>query len=81
MPTVILDKKFDRDGLINSLKVNEIDARPFFHPVSSFPEFNLSIENNISTHLSIYGINLPSAFDLSLEDIRYICDLIKEYLK
>jgi perosamine synthetase len=79
MPTIILDTQADRDNLIKLLKQNQIDARPFFHPVSAFPEFNLSLNNNISVKLSKCGMNLPSAFDLDAQDICLICNLIRLY--
>ena len=79
MPTIILNKQSDKDGLMKYLKQSNIDARPFFYPVSSFPEFNQCMNNKVSIELSSCGMNLPSAFDLSFEDIHYICDLIRKY--
>jgi perosamine synthetase len=80
MPTIILETMAQRDGLMRHLKQNNVDARPFFYPVSVFPEFKQSVQNPVSIKLSDCGMNLPSAFDLTAEDITYICNLIRQYL-
>ena len=69
----------NRDDFIEYLNQSGIGARPFFYPVSSFPEFN-KVGNAISDRLSQYGINLPSNYDLALDDISFIADKIRKYL-
>lgn len=81
MPTIILASDVQRDGLLAHLKGNNVDARPFFYPVSAFPEFTATAINTVSNRLSNCGMNLPSAFDLTIEDIHMICDLISDYLE
>jgi perosamine synthetase len=80
MPTIILEQASQRDGLMQLLKQNNIDARPFFYPVSSFPEFEQTVQNPVSMKLSSCGMNLPSAFDLTAEDIKDICNIVRQYL-
>jgi perosamine synthetase len=81
MPTIILDEKLNinRDSFIKYLNKNSIEARPFFYPVSSFPEFENKKENIISYKLSKYGINLPSNYDINIKNIKNIVKTIKEY--
>lgn len=75
MPTVLLpvDSPIkQRDRLIDSLIENGVQARPFFYPVSSFPMMESMAENTISINLSARGINLPSYFDMTEQDISYV---------
>ena len=84
MPTLILGQKLniERDQLISHLNDQGIDARPFFYPVSEFPEFSTlnGQENPISKKLGQRGINLPSSFGLTLDDIQYVSEHVRSYL-
>lgn len=79
MPTIILDEKLniDRDEFIEYLNQYGIGARPFFYPVSAFPEFKRVKENINSYILSQFGINLPSNFDMNKIDVEYVIERIK----
>ena len=81
MPTIILDEKLNinRDDFIKYLNDKGIGARPFFYPVSSFPEFD-SYDNKISKFLSKNGINLPSNFDMKYTDVELIVSKIKDFI-
>ena len=83
MPTIILDEKLgvDRDEFIDYLNSFGVGARPFFYPVSNFPEFEKSLKNNVSIQLGKYGINLPSNFDMNERDVEYIVKMIKKYFE
>lgn len=83
MPTIVLDEKLniDRDGFIEYLNKQRVMARPFFYPVSSFPEFETKENNKVSFKLSKFGINLPSNFDLRKDDVKYVSNKIKEYIQ
>jgi len=83
MPTIILDKELgvDRNKFIDYLNSFGIGARPFFYPVSDFPEFDEIVENNVSNKIGKNGINLPSNFDMNEVDVEYIIFYIKEYFK
>ena len=79
MPTIILDKELglDRNKFIDYLNSFGIGARPFFYPVSNFPEFDEIVENNVSNKIGKNGINLPSNFDMNVDDVNFICEKIK----
>jgi perosamine synthetase len=68
-----------RDELINTLKVNGIDCRPYFFPLSDMPMFN-SVKHVYSHQFSAIGINLPCYFDLNEEDVDHISNIIKSVL-
>jgi len=61
-----------RDLVIERMRANGVDARPFFFPMSKLPMF-LDIDNPISMELSENGFNLPTYFELDLEKIGEIC--------
>ncbi len=81
MPTIILDEKLNinRDEFIEYLNDKGIGARPFFYPVSNFPEF-FTINNKNTISLSKNGINLPSNYDIGLSEIKLIIKFIVEFI-
>ncbi len=69
----------DRDKFILKLKEKGIDSRPYFYPVSEMPIYDNS-NTKVAHEKSQKGINLPSYFDLSIEQINYICKSIMEII-
>lgn len=67
----------DKDILAKRLDEASIETRPFFQPVSSMP-FYEEADNSISYFLGEKGLSLPSYPDLEEDDIKLICDIIKE---
>jgi perosamine synthetase len=64
-----------------------IDTRPFFHPLSSIPAYEGSEQANLARQrnkvvygISPYAINLPSALNLTHEDIKNVCNCLKDIL-
>ena len=71
--SVLVDKNIDKDEYMNKLKVNGIEARPFFYPLSGMgiykPYCNLGTP--ISKTLSQRGLNLPTYESLkSMKEIK-----------
>lgn len=66
MPTIVANAsaKFDREKLLGEFKVDSIDGRVFFWPLSSLPSFESGQKNEVSYSLSTRAINLPSYHDL-----------------
>lgn len=81
MSSIVLNKDFgiSRDELIEKLRANMIDSRPFFPKISSFSMFD-ECNNPVAEHISKNGINLPSGHDRTYEEVQYICDTIKKIL-
>lgn len=71
----------DRDTLMNSLRENNIDSRPFFYPLHKMPFFGGSRDYPIAEDLSNRGINLPSSVNLRKDQIERIVDTIKAICK
>lgn len=69
-----------RDEVMQKLKENGVQNRPFFQPVHLMPPYknckhgDMSVTNEIAKK----GINLPSSVELSRDDIRNIFNLLKE---
>lgn len=66
-----------RDKLIGCLKEAGIDSRPFFYPMSSLPYLPDSKNTPVAYEVYQEGLNLPTYFDLSNEEIAYICEHLK----
>ncbi|QHT70206.1 DegT/DnrJ/EryC1/StrS family aminotransferase [Rhodocytophaga rosea] len=82
MPTIVFDKALNIEAheVINYLKEQNIDSRPFFYPLSSLPMFEKAEENKVSYNLYKRALNLPSNFSLTREDIKQVCQAIRTYV-
>ena len=74
MTTAVIDESLglDKDQMIGWLAARGIDARPFFHPLSTLPAYSGTVEahaarrrNRTALSLGPRGINLPSALSLT----------------
>jgi perosamine synthetase len=81
MVTAIIDPKLgiDKHRLMDEMRKERIDTRPFFHPLSNLPAYeHLSSaklardQNQCSYQLSEYGINLPSGMNLTKKNILQV---------
>ena len=72
-----------RDSLIKSLKERGIDSRPYFYPLSDMPIYNKCNDTSTCNAHDIYkiGINLPSFFDMTREQVMFICKNIREVIR
>ncbi|MCX7748446.1 MAG: LegC family aminotransferase [Clostridia bacterium] len=72
------DYKESRDALIDRLKENGIESRPFFTPVHTMPPYKEyscgSME--VTMNLAARGLNLPSSVGLTRDEIQKVCDVI-----
>lgn len=70
-----------RDDVIAGLKERDIDSRPFFPPVSSFPMFESRAKQNPHAYnVSRRGINLPSGHNLTEADVDRVATSLLEVL-
>jgi len=81
MSSIILSEKIEatREEFIAELKSRNIDSRPIFYPISSFPMFETQ-DNPNAYFIGHRGINLPSGHERTEEEIDYICSHIKDIL-
>ena len=74
MPTIVFDKEtgVTREKLQEVFKSENIDARVFFHPLSSLSMFGDKQVNVNSWNIPTRAINLPSYHDISNRDIKRV---------
>ena len=68
-----------RDKFMTNLKSKNIDSRPYFYPLSDMPIYDEAL-TPVTHKVYQRGINLPSYFDISKEQVEYICKVIKSEL-
>jgi len=87
MVTAILDPSLGiaKEELMKLLSARRIDSRPFFYPLSSQPAYagqphvELARQRNrVAYELSPYGINLPSALNLTQRQVARVCITLRE---
>ncbi|MCL4367003.1 DegT/DnrJ/EryC1/StrS family aminotransferase [Patescibacteria group bacterium] len=82
MFSVLLSKKskISRNSLIRKLHEKGIDSRPFFYPIHTLPPYATGQSFPIAEDLAKRGLNLPSSVLLTKNQIKYICQTLKELL-
>jgi len=70
----------DREELMSFLREKGIETRRFFQPMSAQPMYKNDIELRASWFAS-RGLYLPTFYDLTKEEVDYICESIKEFYK
>ncbi len=68
-----------REYLINDLREIGADARVFFWPLSSLGLFSTQTPTPVSYDISSRSLNLPSAFGITREEIKSVCQIVKKY--
>jgi perosamine synthetase len=71
------EAKLDRAGLIAALKKENIDIRPAQPRCSGMPMFERRFPNPVSETVEKRGLILPSAFNLTRDDIAFVCEAIR----
>lgn len=80
MPTVVFDEGsgVTREALQAAFAAENIDARVFFHPLSSLPMFTPRPENRLAYSLPTRAINLPSYHDMTDAEIGRVVEVVRE---
>jgi perosamine synthetase len=78
------NSKLTRDVMMREFDKRNIPTRPFFYPLSKLPAFRDKVKqeiNNqpISLQLSEHGICLPSALNLTEENIERVVEVFDEF--
>ena len=89
MVTALLDPMLEwpNEKLMAALDAEGINSRPMFHPLSSLPAYDGQADalaarkrNEVSYRLSPWGINLPSAMNLTREQVQRVADTLRRLL-
>ncbi len=69
-----------RARLMADLRARGVDSRPYFYPISDMPMYERA--NTPVTH-RVYatGINLPSYYDITREEVGYVCEQVVDVLR
>ena len=83
MPTVRLEGYGDKIGnlLREELERSDIDARPFFPPLSSLVMFNSQPEHTVAYRLAGEAVNLPSFHDMTKDELDRVCTVVEDVVR
>jgi perosamine synthetase len=86
MYSILIQDRFgiSRDELIKKLELEGIETRTFFYPIHVQPIYAKQYRGQsfpVADELSIKGINLPSGNNLTADEVTYVCECIKKYVK
>lgn len=78
MPTAVFDRDIgiSREMLQQAFSAANIDARVFFHPLTSLPMFPEQRENRHAWDIPERAINLPSYHDMTDDEIGRVTDVL-----
>ena len=62
---------------MDKLKERGVDSRPYFYPISDMPMYK-DADTPVTHKIYQEGVNLPSYFDLTQDDVKFICDSLIE---
>ena len=71
--------EIERDNVIVTLNDKHIESRPYFYPISEMPMYT-TVNAPVTKLISERGINLPCYFDITKEQVVYICKELKKLL-
>jgi len=71
--------EIERDNIMVTLNDKHIDSRPYFYPISEMPMYT-TVNAPVTKLISERGINLPCYFDITKEQVVYICKELKKLL-
>ena len=69
-----------RDELMEFLRTNGVDSRPFFHPAHQLPMYERPLAYPVAERLGASGINLPSFPDLTEAEVDQVCGLVTRFM-
>ena len=78
MPTVVFKKEtgITREKLLQAFAEENVDARVFFSPLTSFSMFEDHKENRFSLDIAERAINLPSYHEMTLKDQDQVISIV-----
>jgi perosamine synthetase len=90
MVTAVVDAWWGmtKERLMATLSDDGIDTRPFFYPLSSLPAYAESPQAGVAARLNPVayeicdrGINLPSALNLTRDQVEFVCERLMAALE
>jgi len=83
MPTLVFapETGVTRERLVEAFKVADIDARVFFHALSSLPMFEDRPQNRNSHSIPGRAINLPSYHEIREDDLERVVAVVMQVME
>jgi len=83
MYSILIENSFGitKKELMKKLAGNRIETRPFFYPIHTMPPYKIDQRFEVAEELSKKGINLPSAVNLTPENVREIVNQIESFVR
>lgn len=80
MPTVVFEREsgVTREAMQQAFAAANIDARVFFHPLSSLPMFKPVTANATAYDIPTRAINLPSFHDMTEDDLGRVAGVLRQ---
>ncbi len=69
-----------RNALVQAVNALGVNIRPVFYPVSKLPMYDAAPGNRVAYDLHGRGINLPSYFEMTRDDVDYVLGSVRECL-
>ena len=69
-----------RDDLLAELSKRGIESRPYFYPISDMCS-TISNATPVTHEVSKIGLNVPSFYDITRKEVKYICEELIDILK
>jgi perosamine synthetase len=81
-PSVLLNtKKISREDIIKKLAQENIHARAAFPRMSGFPMYERRFPNPEAEKVEKYGLNLPSAANITEKDVAFVCKKLQKLIR
>jgi len=80
MNCVVVDPQL-RDPLMDHLRVDGIDSRPFFYPAHTLPMYATTASFPVAERLGASGVNLPSYPGLEEAQVAAICASVRRFME
>jgi perosamine synthetase len=83
MPTIVFDRRtgVTTDELLLAFREDRIDARVFFHPLSSLPMFEARGSNRNAYDIAQRALNLPSFHDMTRDHQDRVISIVLQALE
>lgn len=69
-----------RESFMQRLRISGVDSRTYFFPMSDMPYLQASRPTPVAHRRYVQGVNLPTYFDLTREQVALICKNAREAL-
>ena len=69
----------NREGLMTHLKENEVGSRVMYPPINNQKAYGITGEYPVSNLIGEKGLWLPSSVQLTDNQVRHVCDSIKQF--